>query len=98
MAEQAALLLREGPRLRATAHEATDWLHTAIYTALPGYRALLLPGMADAENLERVITGRGGAVVRTPRVAGPVHLVVPAFADLLAVDLWSRAMAQHKEP
>jgi fructoselysine-6-P-deglycase FrlB-like protein len=28
-----------GPRLRASAHEAVDWLHTAIYTALPGYRA-----------------------------------------------------------
>ena len=33
-AEQAALLFREGPRLRASAHEAVDWAHTAIYIAL----------------------------------------------------------------
>ena len=97
-AEQAALLLREGPRLLASAHEATDWAHTAIYTALPGYRAVLLPGIDGADTLAGVIAGRGGAVVRTPPVAEPVPLVVPAFADLLAVELWSRAAAQRKEP
>ena len=91
MAEQAALLLREGPRLRSSAHEATDWSHTAIYTALPGYRAVLLPGIEGAETLDGVITGRGGAVVTTPALDGPAHLVVPAIADLLAVELWRRA-------
>jgi fructoselysine-6-P-deglycase FrlB-like protein len=94
MAEQVALLLREGPRLRATAHEATDWLHTAIYTALPGYRAVLLPGVDD--KLAAVIAGRGGAVLRTPPVAEPIELVLPAISDLLAVALWSRAAAQRK--
>ena len=93
LAEQAALLLREGPRLRATAHEATDWLHTAIYTALPGYRAVLLPGIEDADGLERVITKRGGAVVRTPPIMGPARLVLPAFADVLAAHLWAHAGA-----
>lgn len=91
MAEQAALLLREGPRLRASAHEATDWSHTAIYTALPGYRAVLLPGIDGAEALEGVIKGRGGAVARTPSPEAPAHLVVPAIADMLAVELWRRA-------
>jgi fructoselysine-6-P-deglycase FrlB-like protein len=96
VAEQGALLLREGPRLRASAHEATDWLHTAIYTALPGYRAVLLPGVQDT--LAAVIEGRGGAVLRTPPVAEPVHLLLPAVCDLLAVELWSRVTAQRKEP
>ena len=98
MAEQAALLLREGPRLRATAHEATDWSHTAIYTALPGYRAVLLPGIDGADALEGVIRGRGGALVRTPPVPEPVPLLAPAFADLLSAELWSRVAAQRKEP
>jgi glucosamine--fructose-6-phosphate aminotransferase (isomerizing) len=91
LAEQGAMMLREGPRLRASAHEATDWLHTAIYTALPGYRALLLPGAADAERLTSVISGRGGAMVVAPPVKSPAQLVLPAVADLLAVELWRRA-------
>jgi fructoselysine-6-P-deglycase FrlB-like protein len=98
VAEQAALLLREGPRLRASAHEATDWAHTAVYTALPGYGAVLLPGIDGENTLAGVIAGRGGALVRTPPVAEPAPLVVPAFADLLAVELWSRCVAQRKEP
>jgi glucosamine--fructose-6-phosphate aminotransferase (isomerizing) len=98
VAEQAALLLREGPRLRASAHEATDWLHTAVYTALPGYRAIVLPGIDDDATLEGVITGRGGAVVRPPAITGPARLVLPAYGDLLAVQLWSRAVAQRKVP
>ena len=98
MAEQAALLLRECPRLRASAHQDTDWLHTAVYTALPGYRAVLLPGIEDADGLERVITRRGGAVVRTPPIKGPARLVVPAFTDLLATDLWARVSDAGKGP
>ena len=63
LAEQAALMFREGPRLRASAHEAVDWLHSAIYTALPGYRAVLLPGTPDAGRLAAIVAGRGGATV-----------------------------------
>jgi fructoselysine-6-P-deglycase FrlB-like protein len=90
LAEQGALLFREGPRLRASAHDATDWSHTAIYTALPGYRALLLPGVADSERMAGVIAGRGGATVSAPALAGVSPLVAPAVADLLAVELWQR--------
>ncbi|HEU5205114.1 MAG TPA: hypothetical protein VFU17_12535 [Candidatus Limnocylindrales bacterium] len=43
--------------------------------------------------LERVVTGRGGAIVRTPPIMGPARLVLPAFADVLAADLWVRAGA-----
>ena len=103
LAEQAALLLREGPRLRASAHEAVDWAHTAIYTVLPGYRALLLPGTPDAERLAAVVAGRGGktvaveVAVRFPAGA-PVRLLTPAVADILAAELWSRVTAQRKVP
>ena len=56
-------MFREGPRLRASAHEAVDWHHTTIYTALPGYRALLLPGTPEPGRLAAVVAGRGGATV-----------------------------------
>ncbi len=103
LAEQAALLFREGPRMRASAHEAVDWHHTAIYTALPGYRALLLPGTPDDGRLAGVIAVRGGATVavgareehttiQVPLPAGaPTRFVTPAVADVLAAELWSRA-------
>ena len=44
LAEQAALMLREAPRLPAHAWETADWLHVAVYLALPGHRAVLVPG------------------------------------------------------
>ena len=103
LAEQAALLFREGPRLHASAHEAVDWHHTEIYTALPGYRALLLPGTHDPGRLAGVIAARGGATVavgareehatiQVPLPAGaPTRFLTPAVADVLAAELWSRA-------
>lgn len=104
LAEQAALMLREGPRLPAAAHEAGDWLHTGIYTALPGYRALLLGGTGYDETLSRVIAGRGGQAavigadvpgaalaIPVPAVGGPASgLVASAIGDLLAAELWTR--------
>ena len=80
--------------------------HTAIYTALPGYRALLLPGTPDAGRLAAVIAGRGGATVAVEAAEGrrwtpdqpvplpagvPTRFVTPAVADVLAAELWSRA-------
>ena len=60
---QAALMLREAPRLPAHAHETADWLHTAVYLALPGHRALLFTGSpADAQVID-TIRRRGGEVV-----------------------------------
>ncbi len=73
---QAALMLREGPRLPAEAHDAGDWLHTAIYRALPGHRAVLFSGTPYDETLVRTIAGRGGKtlVVGTP-VDGAVLVI-----------------------
>jgi fructoselysine-6-P-deglycase FrlB-like protein len=83
IAEQAALMLREGPRLQAGAHETGDWLHTAIYTALPGYRAILFPGSPHDAAVTGTIRGRGGAIVSIgdaggePASDGELRIAVP---------------------
>jgi fructoselysine-6-P-deglycase FrlB-like protein len=67
--EQAALMLREGPRLPATPFDTGDWLHVGLYTLLPGDPVLLYGGApADGEAL-RTIHARGGHVVSV----GPVR-------------------------
>ncbi len=73
-AEQAALLFRECPRLGADATDTGDWLHVGIYTALPGYRAILLAGTPYDVDLVNVIHERGGRLVA-------IGTSVPANAD-----------------
>lgn len=101
LAEQAALMLREAPRLPAAAHDTGDWLHTAVYLALPGHRALLFRGAAaDAEVID-TIERRGGAVIRVPSAAeapepDPLRraIVESVVGELLAAELWRRASAE----
>jgi fructoselysine-6-P-deglycase FrlB-like protein len=95
LAEQAALMLREAPRLPAHANDTGDWLHTGVYLALPGHRALLFPGSAaDAEVIDTV-RRRGGetAVVAPQRGGDPIRraLVESVVAESLAAELWRRA-------
>ena len=86
-ASQAALLLREAPRLPAHASETADWLHTGVYLALPGHRAVLFPGSpADAEVID-TIRRRGGEVI----VLEPEIHSASATVDRLALELWRRA-------
>jgi fructoselysine-6-P-deglycase FrlB-like protein len=108
MAEQAALMLREGPRLPATAHETADWLHTAIYLALPGHRVLMFGGSDADATVIPTIAGRGGEtvvvgapvegavqVIPVPEIGG-VHgraIVASVVAELLAAELWRRTRA-----
>jgi glutamine---fructose-6-phosphate transaminase (isomerizing) len=63
LVQQAALMLREAPRLPAAAHETGDWLHTAVYLALPGHRALLLSGAEGDEEVIATIARRGGETI-----------------------------------
>jgi glutamine---fructose-6-phosphate transaminase (isomerizing) len=87
---QAALMLREAPRLPAHAFETSDWLHTAVYLALPGHRAVLVAGSpADTEVLD-TIRRRGGAVV----VVDEPGFAASAMVDRLALELWRRVSAQ----
>lgn len=99
LAEQAALLLREAPRLPATARDTGDWLHTAVYLALPGHRALLFPGAAADTDVIDTIERRGGQVITLPNAAeepDPFHraIVESVRAELMAVELWRRAAAE----
>jgi hypothetical protein len=83
---QAALMLREAPRLPAHAWETADWLHTAVYLALPGHRAIVYPGSpADAEVID-TIRRRGGDVIVLDE--DPIHAT--ATVDRLACELWRR--------
>ena len=83
---QAALMLREAPRLPAHAFETVDWLHTAVYLALPGHRALLFTGSpADTEVIE-TIRRRGGEVV----VLDEDAITASSMVDRLALELWRR--------
>ena len=48
--EQAALMLREAPRIEAFAWDTGDWLHVGLYTLFPGDAVLLFSGSpADDE-------------------------------------------------
>lgn len=104
LAEQAALMLREAPRLPAHAAETGDWLHTGVYLALPGHRALLFPGsVADADVLA-TIRRRGGEVASIPTRRDALtdtisRTVLDSVAgELLACGLWHRASAEDKAP
>lgn len=101
LAEQAALMLREAPRLPATAHDTGDWLHTAVYLALPGHRALLFPGAASDTEVIATIERRGGAVIRVPGAdAAPERdpfrraIVESVVGELIAAELWRRTSAE----
>jgi fructoselysine-6-P-deglycase FrlB-like protein len=105
---QAALILREAPRLPANPHETADWLHTAVYLAFPGHRALLFRGSLADEEVVATIRRRGGETIvvggSLPGAAlttdastldGPAAraIVLSAVAELLAVELWDRTSA-----
>lgn len=102
VAEQAALMLREAPRLQAYAAETGDWLHTGVYLALPGHRALLFPGSVADKEVLATIRRRGGEVASVPPPSDvasgaiPRALVDPVVAELLACELWRRTGAHDK--
>lgn len=101
LADQAALMLREGPRLPAIAHDTGDWLHTAVYVAIPGHRVLLFPGAAADAEVIATVERRGGMVIPVPSVvtdADPIRraIVESVTAELLAAELWRRTSAEER--
>ena len=112
IAEQAALMLREGPRLSAAAHETSEWSHTAIYTAFPGHRLIVLTGSPADVATVRTVVGRGGEAISVgARAIDGVaqHIAIPSTADryaraivtsvvgeLLAAELWRRTGAKER--
>lgn len=112
LAEQAALMLREGPRLPAHAGETADWLHVGVYLAWPGHAILRFPGSAADTALEAVVAARGVRLVDAPVDGGaplvtdggdPLAGVIAAIigsvdAELLAAQLWGRTSATDQDP
>ena len=101
LADQAALMLREAPRLPATAHDTGDWLHTAVYLAIPGHRVLLFPGANAEAEVISTVERRGGVVVPVPSAmteANPFGraIVESVYAELLAAELWRRTTAEER--
>lgn len=102
-AEQAALMLRELPRLPAHAGETGEWLHTAVYLAWPGHRLLRLPGSPADDEVEATVLRRGGALVDLPMpdLAGPAAhggpieraMIASLAAERIALGLWQRTSA-----
>ena len=98
LVEQAALMLREAPRIAATAWDTGDWLHVGLYTLVPGDPVLLLAGSpADAEAV-RVIRARGGRVVAVGGDVAEAEVNVPlpesALDDPLVRALVEPAVAE----
>lgn len=101
LAEQVALMLREAPRLPATAYDTGDWLHTGVYLALPGHRVAHIPGAAGDTEMIDTVERRGGRVATIdPPGAGPIEraLVGSAAAELVAAELWRRTTAVDAGP
>lgn len=103
--EQAALMLREGPRLRALPMDAGDWLHVGLYTLLPGGRAILFSGTPYDAEIAGTVARRGGRLVVVghpvdgegpaiplPQVRGSAAraIVTAGVAELIAAELWAR--------
>jgi glutamine---fructose-6-phosphate transaminase (isomerizing) len=82
--EQAALVLREAPRLPAMPFDTGDWLHAGLYTLLPGDPVLLFCGSRADRATLATIRGRGGRVVAVgPLPEGEevaVHVPLPEAA------------------
>lgn len=92
-AEQAALMFREGPRLDADATDAGDWLHVGIYTALPGYRAMLLGGTTyDAEIAATIARRRGTFVACGGAITGAAATV--RYPQMAEHDPWVRSLVE----
>jgi fructoselysine-6-P-deglycase FrlB-like protein len=112
-AEQAALMLREGPRLPAVAWEAGDWAHVAIYTVLPGARIVLLSGTPYDGSIARTAAERGAGVTAVGPAVDGAAVVVPlpdaddplvrpfvevSAVELLAAGLWAGATGREVAP
>lgn len=74
-AQQAALMLREGPRLPAVGCETGDWSHVDVYlTKTTDYRLMVFAGSAWEAQLAEWTTARGSTVVGVGGdVPGAIH-------------------------
>ena len=100
---QSALMLREGPRLNASAAETGDWLHVDVYlTKRPGYHTLLYRGSQFDEGVLEWARSRSSPVIAVGApIAGAAiqvrltlaselvtGLVETGVAELVAAQIW----------
>ncbi|HYO00357.1 MAG TPA: iron dicitrate transport regulator FecR [Mycobacterium sp.] len=102
-AQQAALMLREGPRLPAVGCETGDWSHVDVYlTKTTDYRLLVFAGSAWEAQLAEWTTARGSIVVgvggdvpgawRQLRYPGDADDDVRLLAEVLVPELIAAAV------
>ena len=112
LAEQAALMFREAPRIAAMPFDTGDWLHVGQYTLFPGDGVLLFAGSPADDEAIATIRRRGGRVVLAGSAHDGAHLVVPvspdpgdwvvgmlvasAVAELVAAEIWRRVTGIDK--
>ncbi len=110
---QAALMLREGPRLPADATETGDWLHIDVYLSKrPGYTAILFPGSRYDDGVMGYARERSATIVAVGRELGGAALTIPiphaddplvalltetGVAELVAAELWRRGIEAGDE-
>ena len=81
-AQQAALMVREGPRRRADACETGDWSHVDVYlTKTLDYRALVFSGSRWDAAAAEWLTDRGATVVSVGGSFPDAHLDVRYVHD-----------------
>ena len=80
--EQAALVLREGPRIATLPFDTGDWLHAGLFTLFPGDAVLLFTGSPADDEAIATIHARGCAVVSVgaERSDADVHVPLPEAA------------------
>lgn len=91
LAAQAALMLREAPRLPAHAFETADWLHTGVYLAWPGHQVLSFAGSAADEEVATTLARRGAGQSIMPAQPGDAisrAIVDSVVAEVVAERLW----------
>jgi fructoselysine-6-P-deglycase FrlB-like protein len=77
LAEQAALVLREGPRIAAQAFDTGDWLHAGLYTLFPGDPLILQTGAASDGAAVATAAARGGRIVAIGRSVREAAVSIP---------------------
>ena len=80
--EQAALMLREAPRMEAVAYDTGEWLHVGLYTQFPGDVALLFGGSLADDEAIATIHARAGVVIAVgpPHADADLHVPLPDAA------------------
>jgi fructoselysine-6-P-deglycase FrlB-like protein len=92
-AEQAALMLREAPRLPAHAFDTGDWLHVGLYTMVPGDPLLLFTGAAADAAAVATTAARGGRMVVVGKTIREAEVSVP-IPDAVLDDDRVRALVE----